>query len=71
MVYCNNIDQCFVHCHLSMINRKKTVFQRLYLFIYSGFRGGGGPTGGDPTVLGLLQTARYSDGLGLWSRPNI
>jgi len=30
-----------------------------------------GPTGGDPTVLGLLQTARYSDGLGLWNRPNI
>jgi len=29
-----------------------------------------GPTGSDPTVLGLLQPARYSDGLGLWNRPN-
>jgi hypothetical protein len=31
---------------------------------------GGGATGGDPTVLGLSETARSSDGLTLWNKPN-
>jgi hypothetical protein len=48
--------------------KKNSVSEIVLIYIYSGFRGG--DQGGDPTVLGLLQTARYSDGLDFWNRPN-